>query len=139
MFDFKPIKINSPKFKSPKLEKVIVPKMRITKEGERTLTSAQKRKLKEDVNFKCERCHKKFNPRYLEIHHKKAIHKHKSAYGVAVPTMTMGKKYIPAYDRRKSNLEVVCLECHDITKRKPKKKATNNSLIGFKPMKFGGF
>ena len=109
------------KIKPVKLEPVRIPRLHITKAGDRTLTSAQKRKLKEAVGFKCQRCKKKYPERLLEIHHKKAIHKHKSPYGIDVPVFSTGKKYIPKYDRHKSNLEVVCIYCHDKTKKQKRK------------------
>jgi hypothetical protein len=125
-FDFgwnKPVKIRPAKI--PKLK---IDKFHITNVGDRTLTPAQKRKLKESVRYKCSRCHKKFESRLLEIHHKKSVSSHKNKLtGVDLPIYSMGKKYIPAYDRRKSNLEVVCVFCHDKTKKRKKKL---NNLYG---------
>jgi len=45
--------------------------------------------------------------------------------GFDAPIFSVGKKYIPKYDRHKSNLEVVCIYCHDKTKKKKIKKKTN--------------
>ena len=93
-----------------------------TKVGDRTLTSAQKRKLKEETNYRCQKCGKSFKdlPKYLEVHHKKEVHKHKSQFG-DLPTYSMGKKIKPKSDR-KSNLQILCKDCHDKTKKKRKKK-----------------
>jgi 5-methylcytosine-specific restriction endonuclease McrA len=91
----------------------------ITKNGDRTLTPAQKRKVKEEQKFKCCKCGKKTDPRLLEIHHKKGIAKHKNDNGVNIPVLSQGKKVIPQYDIR-SNLEAICYKCHDETKKKKK-------------------
>ena len=93
-----------------------------TKSGDRTLTKAQKRKIKEEQGFKCAHCHKKKPARYLEIHHKKEISEHKSSLGVDLPYFSLGKKIKPAYDK-KNNLEAVCIDCHDKTKKGRKKKS----------------
>jgi len=134
MFDFnppsfnsKPIKVKPLKVNTPKIEK-----FHITKGGERTLTSAQRRNLKEEVGFRCQRCHKKYDARLLEIHHKKSIASHKNKLtGFDMPVYSIGKKYIPVYDRRKSNLEVVCVYCHDKTKKKRKKKQSLFYPMGY--------
>ncbi len=116
LFDFK-----MPKFKAPKVERLKVARLHMTKVGDRTSTSAQRRKLKEAVGFKCQRCGKKFDGRLLEIHHKKSIASHKNKLtGVDFPVYSLGKKIKPKYDR-KSNLEVVCIYCHDKTKKQKKK------------------
>ena len=107
-------------------------KLYFTKAGDRTLTPAQKRKKKEKEGLKCKKCSKKFSfedaQDYLQIHHKKSISSYKDKLtGVDIPIITLGKKYIPKYDRRRSNLEVLCLKCHKkITKREYKRKATQN-------------
>jgi 5-methylcytosine-specific restriction endonuclease McrA len=111
-------------------KKVKAPKIKLhriyaTRAGDRTLTSAQKRKIKEDQGFRCARCGKKTDARYLEVHHKKGVAKHKNPIG-DLPVYSWGKKIKPKSDRR-SNLEAVCLKCHDKTKKK-KKKA--NNLLG---------
>ncbi len=93
----------------------------ITKTGDRTLTPTQKRKIKEEQNFRCAICGKKFKPRYLHVHHKKEIHKYKSPLGLDLPEYSMGKKIKPKYDKR-SNLVAVCIECHDKTKKKKSSK-----------------
>lgn len=116
-FGTKPIKIKQPKIKPPKIQKLYM-----TKAGDRTLTPAQKRKLKEATGYRCSICGKKFDGRLLEIHHKKGVAKHKNPMGFDMPVMARGKKHIPVYDRRKSNLQVVCIYCHDKTKKKAKKK-----------------
>jgi len=115
-FGFKPYKLKLPK--SPKIK---VERFHVTKVGDRTLTPARKRKIKENQGFRCAKCGKKTDPRYLEVHHKKEISKHKSPYGVDIPIWSLGKKYKPKYDRD-SNLEAVCIKCHDKTKKKGKKK-----------------
>jgi 5-methylcytosine-specific restriction endonuclease McrA len=115
-FGFKPYKI-----KPIKIQKIKVERIHQTKMGDRTLTPAQKRKIKEDQSFKCAKCGKKTDPRYLDIHHKKEIHKHKSPSGYDMPVMTIGKKYKPKYDRR-HNLEAICIKCHDKTKKVGKRK-----------------
>lgn len=116
MFDFK-----IPKERPIKIEKIKVPKVYVTKNGDRTLTSAQKRKLKEENGFRCQKCGEKYEARLLEVHHKKSISSHKDKFGLSVPIYSWGKKYIPKYDRHKSNLEVVCYKCHDNTKKKRRK------------------
>ena len=88
-----------------------------TKAGDRTLTPVQKRKVKEEQGYKCAICKKKFHPRLLEIHHKKEVHKHKSKFGVEMAVLSFGKKIKPHSDKR-SNLEAVCIHCHDKTKSK---------------------
>ena len=119
-----------PKTALPKINKNSM-KLYVTKAGDRTLTPAQKRKLKEARGNRCEKCGKKFNPRYLEIHHKKGVAKHKNPSGFDAPVMQFEKKYIPKYDRHKSNLQVICIECHDHTKKKKKKKKkVQNNLFG---------
>jgi cytochrome c553 len=119
------------KTKPIKIQKIKIDKFHITKAGDRTLTPAQKRNLKEEAGNRCSRCHKKFDSRLLEIHHKKSIASHKNKLiGVDLPVYSMGKKYIPKYDRHKSNLEVVCVYCHDKTKKKRKSKNKTNSLYG---------
>jgi len=105
-----------PKIKNPKIERV-----RITKSGERTSTASLKRKLKEKAGYRCEVCKKKFPDWQLQIHHKKEISKHKSPYGVDVPVLTIGKKHKPKYDEIK-NLQVICIPCHNKTKKRKKKK-----------------
>lgn len=119
IFDFNPLRFNS---KPIKAKPIKLPTFHTTRQGERTLTSAQKRKLKEEAGFKCERCGGKFKEEYLQIHHKKSIASHKNPIiNVSLPIHTMGEKYIPAYDRIKSNLEVVCITCHNKTKHGKKK------------------
>ena len=94
-----------------------------TTAGERTLTPARRRKVKERQGYKCAHCHKKFPEWQLQVHHKKEVHKHKQPF-VNLPEISFGKKIIPRYDRR-SNLEAVCIPCHN--KTKSKKKATNRA------------
>jgi len=118
------MRIKKINLKPPKIEK-----MHITHAGERTLTAAQKRKLKEEVGYRCQICKKKYNPRFLEIHHKKGIAKHKSQLGATLPIFSIGKKYKPKYER-KSNLQVVCITCHDKTKKKKKIKKKKD-ILGF--------
>jgi 5-methylcytosine-specific restriction endonuclease McrA len=115
-FGFKQSKVKPLKF-----EKIKIAKIYQTKMGDRTSTPAEKRKIKEEQGFKCAKCGKKTDPRFLEVHHKKEIHKHKSPYGYDLPVMTIGTKYKPKYDRRK-NLEAVCIKCHDKTKKRRKMK-----------------
>ena len=113
-----------PKIKPYKIQKVKIPKVHYTKAGDRTLTPAQKRKIKEKQGFRCIKCGKKIDSRYLEVHHKKEIRKHKSPYGLDIPIITVGYKHKPQYDR-KSNLQAICIKCHDKTKKKKIKKSTN--------------
>jgi len=122
--NFKAPKMSVPKVKTSSL------KVHVTKVGDRTLTPAKKRKLKEATGYRCEVCGKKYPARYLEIHHKKSVASHKSPYGLDAPIMTVGKKHIPKYDRQKSNLQVICIDCHDKTKKKKKKKKPTNDLFG---------
>ena len=124
-----------PKFNMPKVKAVKVAKNKnilglpsikdmtwhTTKVGDRTLTTAQRRKIKEEQGFKCARCGKKTPERLLEIHHKKSVASHKHPMGWDMPVYSQGKKIKPKSDRR-SNLEAVCIYCHDKTKKKPKKK-----------------
>lgn len=98
-----------------------------TKAGDRTITPAQKRKIKEEQKFRCAKCGKKFHSRLLEIHHKKEVHKHKNSLGVDIPVMTFGYKHKPKYDRRE-NLEAVCVYCHDKTKKTKKPRKKQNSI-----------
>lgn len=112
-----------------KLEIKKLPTFYTTRVGDRTLTPTQKRKFKEEKGFKCEICKKKFDSRLLEIHHKKEVAKHKNPMGFDMPIFTMGKKHIPVYDKRR-NLQVVCLYCHDKTK---KKKPTTKKKTPKKP------
>ena len=79
-----------------------------TRAGDRTLTPAQKRKVKEEQGFKCAKCGKKYDGRLLEVHHKKSISSHKSPIGFDMPVYSLCKKIKPKSDRR-SNLEVVCI------------------------------
>lgn len=115
-----PFKISLPKINKNSL------RVYVTKVGDRTLTPSKKRKLKEAVGFRCQICGKKKPARYLEIHHKKGVAKHKDPYGLDAPVMQVGKKYIPKYDRHKSNLQVICIDCHDKTKKKKVKKKKQN-------------
>ena len=91
----------------------------VSKVGDRSLTPVQKRNLKKEKGFRCDICHKKFDPRYLEVHHRRAISKHKNSLGYTkyLPIYSTGKRTKQAYDR-KSNLQVACLKCHDKTKKK---------------------
>ena len=114
---------------TPKKSKVKVPKIKLqkvyaTRAGDRNLTSAQKRKIKEEQGFRCAKCGKKFPEWQLQIHHKKGVAKHKNPLG-NLPAYSWGKKIKPKSDRR-GNLEVVCIPCHNKTKKKKKK--TNNLL-----------
>ena len=120
-----PYNFGATKQKPIKVQKVKIDKFYMTKVGDRTLTPAKKRQLKEAVGFKCQRCNKKVHPRLLEIHHKKSVASHKNKMGFDLPVYSIGKRYIPKYDRHKSNLEVVCVFCHDKTKKKPKKKKSS--------------
>lgn len=107
-------------------------KWHITRAGDRTLTSAQKRKLKEETNYRCQKCGKSFKrlPKYLEVHHKKEVHKHKHPMGWDLPSYSQGHKIKPKSDR-KNNLQVLCKDCHDKTKKKKKARKLNN------PFRFG--
>lgn len=88
-----------------------------TRQGERTTTPAQNRRVKEEQGFKCAHCSRKFPEWQLQVHHKKGVHKHKSPYSVDLPVISMGEKIKPRYDRR-SNLEAICIPCHNKTKSK---------------------
>lgn len=66
------------KIKPLKIKKIKIDRFHVTKVGDRTLTPAQKRKVKEEAGFRCSVCHEKFDPRYLEVHHKKSIASHKN-------------------------------------------------------------
>lgn len=87
----------------------------VTKPGERTLTSARKLQIKEEAGFKCSKCHRKFDPAYLQVHHKKSVASHRSGTGFDLPNFSLEKKIKPKYDRR-GNLEVVCIKCHNKTR-----------------------
>lgn len=105
-----------------------------TKTGDRTLTPVQKRKVKEEQNFKCAKCGKKFPEWQLHVHHKKGVAKHKNSIGLDMPVHSMGKKIKPKSDKR-SNLEAVCIPCHNEkakkkTAKKTTKRKTNNSIMG---------
>ncbi len=130
--------LNLSKQKQIKLPKIKIERIHITKVGDRTLTSTQKRKLKEEVGFRCQKCHKKFEPRLLEIHHKKSVASHKdNLLRINVPTYSIGKKIKPIYDKR-SNLQVICYKCHDKTKKHKKIKKQDSIIaeINWKPTGF---
>lgn len=106
-----------------------------TKAGDRTRTTAQNRKLKEKVNFRCQRCKQKFRPAFLDVHHKKKVASHKNKFGIDMPVYSMGKKIKPKYDSDK-NAMVLCRECHqEVHRQEAKKKAAlrkkeQNSMYG---------
>ena len=106
------------------MDNIKLDKIYSTTPGDRSTTPAQKRKIKEEQDFKCAHCKKKYIPRLLEIHHKVEIHKHKDKLtGIDIPQYSYGNKIKPHYDRR-SNLEAICFLCHDKTKKKkPAKKS----------------
>ena len=108
-----------------KLPKIKVDKIYTTKMGDRTLTTAQKRKIKEGQGCRCTKCGKKFPKWQLHVDHKKPIASYKNKLtGVDLPVYTFGKKYIPEYDRHKSNLDVLCIPCHNKKKQSRKNKPT---------------
>ena len=115
----------------PKLER-----WHITRAGDRTLTPAQKRKIKEEQKFRCAKCRKKFDSRLLEVHHKKEVHKHKNKLTGDLPMYSIGKKIKPKSDR-KSNLEAVCIYCHDKTKKKKKPKKRSNDILSLGKLDLG--
>lgn len=107
-------------FKLPKNEfKVRSLRVHVTKHGDRTLTPAKKYDLKKSRGFICEECGHKFDSRYLEVHHRKSVSSYKHPSGFTAPVFSIGSKIKPKYDR-KSNLMVICIKCHDKTKKKKK-------------------
>lgn len=95
----------------------------VTYAGDRTLTPAQKEKAKADVGYKCQECGRKFDSQFLQVHHIKEVGASKKNF--SLPVYSLGKKYIPEYDRRKSNLRVLCIICHNKTKKKKKTSSSN--------------
>jgi len=95
----------------------------VTRVGERQTTPSQKRNIKEEQNFRCAVCGRSFKhlPKYLEIHHKREISKHKNLLGFDMPIYTQGKKHKLKYERR-SNKVAICKDCHDKTKKRVKRK-----------------
>jgi len=113
---------------TPKKTRVKTPTIKLqriyaTRAGDRTLTPAQRKDIMKKREYRCKECGKKFPEWQLQIHHKKGVAKHKNPLG-NLPVYSWGKKTKPKYDRR-SNLEVVCIPCHNKTKKKKKKKANN--------------
>jgi predicted HNH restriction endonuclease len=95
---------------------------------ERTLKESDKKNLKKETKSKCQKCGKKYPPYNLIVHHKKPIAKYKtndlrlSDFNKFYSNKT--KK--PAYDR-KSNLMVLCRNCHgtihyELSEKEKKKK-----------------
>lgn len=122
MFDMP--KIKPVKIKPPQMDKV-----RFAKEGERTLTQADKKKEMRNAKHKCQKCKKKFPAHLLDIHHKKGVASYKSKEMVDIGYIEFYKKRKKKahYDRSK-NLMVLCPTCHrkvhkeESDKRKAKKK-----------------
>ena len=96
--------------------------------GDRTLTPAKKREIKEKQGFKCAECKRKFLEWQLHVHHKKDVSKHKSPYGADLPFYSLGKKIKPKYDRM-NNLVALCIPCHNKTKKKNKKKSFYDEIM----------
>ena len=120
--------------KSPK-----IPSITVVKPGDRTLTPADKKRVKIERDFKCEKCHKKFAPNHLEVHHINEISKVIKKAGLMgqFGSLIIGKRK-KAYHDRDVNLMVLCLFCHkDLhgqgKKKKPKRKSTN--LFGIRRTK----
>lgn len=116
--------LGSPKIKKVKIEPIKLSKIHVVKGGVSGLTPAQKRKMKEAVGNRCGECGKKFDSEYLQIHHKKSLASHKHPLGLS--TLAVGHKKPKVKADRKSNLQVVCIKCHNKTKKKKTKK--KNSL-----------
>ena len=74
----------------------------------RTLRGSEKRGLKKEKKRKCERCKKRFPEHILVIHHKRPIHTYED--GTKLTVVLQGIRR-PSYDW-KSNLMVVCRNCH---------------------------
>jgi len=121
----------------------------------RTLTTAKKRDILYEAGNRCQLCKKKFPPSVLHVHHIKEVSKHKEkTHPLDVSADVWGtSKKKPTYDR-KSNLIVVCPNCHtkyhrglvkkkDVKKAKGGKKKTkkvkrkNNSPFDIKIPRFG--
>ena len=95
--------------KSPKLERI-----HMTKIEHRGLTTAQKKKIKKLRGFKCEVCKEKFKPAFLDIDHKRAIHKYskgKIRDEVEAKINIGTKREKMSYDNSK-NFQVLCKDCH---------------------------
>ncbi|MFH1399467.1 MAG: hypothetical protein ABIG95_05135 [Candidatus Woesearchaeota archaeon] len=119
-----------PLFKAPKIKA-----LKVQRAGDRTLKNSEKKNLKAEVGYRCQRCHKKKDPKLLVVHHKSEVFKAKRKAGMAgqIGTLTFDRKKA-AHDR-KSNLMVLCLECHkkihdERSKKNKQKKPT--SLLDFK-------
>ena len=88
--------------------------------GDRQTTPAEKRRIKEEQDYKCARCGRKLPKEYLQVHHKRGIASHRNPYG-NLPVYALGHKPKLSYERR-SNKEALCIKCHNETKKKPKKR-----------------
>ena len=106
-------------------------RLHVTKGGDRTLTPARKRKIIEKAKFRCYDCRKKFDPAFLDVHHKKEVSSYKNPLDGGV--YRFGKKYKPDYDRL-SNLIVLCKKCHkDLHRKRVKRKANSRKKKAFNP------
>jgi len=84
------------------------------KKKKRSLTTGKKYAIKADAGNKCQYCHKSKDPRLLKVHHLDEVSKAKTE-GMTIKQFNLfyeDKPKKPAYDR-KSNLMVLCGECHD--------------------------
>ena len=115
--------------KGLKIKQPTFPKLRIRRQGERTLTSGDKRKEKEKFKGRCQRCKKKFPLNLLSVHHKKEISKYKSKGPIDIPYLEFyNKRKKKAHYDKSKNLMVLCPTCHkevhneESAKRKAKKK-----------------
>jgi len=99
--------------KPPKIKK-----LRFETAGDRTLKESEKKRLKEEADYKCQKCGKKKSLNHLEIHHKREIYKVKRKAGLMgkLGKPVFGKRKLP-HDR-KNNLMVLCLECHANMRKK---------------------
>ena len=66
----------------------------MSRKGDRTLTSADKKKEMRNSKHTCQKCKKKFPAYLLDIHHKKSVSSHKSKEIIDMP-------YMEFYTKRK--------------------------------------
>jgi len=102
-----------------------------TRAGDRTLTPAKRREIIKKAGHRCQECGRKLPAYLLHVHHKKSVASHKTLYNTTIPIITQGKKYKPKYDSEK-NLRVLCIKCHNETKKQKKKRNSNQDFLGFK-------
>lgn len=130
LFDIPNLKL--PKMTSPKIKSPTIAKMRISRRGERTLTSADKKKEMRNVKHTCQKCKKKFPAYLLDIHHRKSVSSHKSKDMIDIGYIEFytKRKKKASYDRSK-NLMVLCPTCH----REVHKEESNKKKVKKKPIK----